>query len=209
MMKRFLAVAAILLGMSCAAQAAQTKNADSAAGTYVESLGSQALAAISDKKLSKEQKQVKLDKLFGDNVDFPWVGRFVMGQYWRQATDDQKKRYLKEYQKFLILHYTSRFTDYTGGSFKITGSRDDGDGEFTVSMQLIAEDPQNEPILVDYRVRKNGASFKIFDVIVEGVSLITTQRSEFGSVIGKNGIDYLIGQLTAKSVVAAVTPATK
>jgi phospholipid transport system substrate-binding protein len=132
-------------------------------------------------------------------VDFPWVGRFVMGRFWREATDEQKSRYLAEYQKFLILHYTSRFTDYTSGTFKVTGDKADGDNEFTVSMQLQSDEPNSEPVLVDYRVRKEDQGFKIFDVIVEGVSLITTQRSEFAAVLNKNGIDYLIGQLAAKS----------
>ena len=122
-----------------------------------------------------------------------------MGHFWREATEDQKARYLKEYQKFLILHYTSRFTQYTSGTFKVTNSRDDGDSEFTVSMELKADEPNAEPVLVDYRIRKEDSGFKIFDVIVEGVSLITTQRSEFASVITNNGIDYLINQLIAKS----------
>ena len=165
----------------------------------MESLGAQALTIISNKSFSKEQKQTKLDKIFADNVDFAWVGRFVLGQYWRQASEDQKKRYLKEYQRFLIYHYTSRFTEYTGGSFNVTGARDDGDGEFTVNMQLLSDQPGSEPVLVDYRVRKaSGAGFRIFDVVVEGVSLINTQRSEFGSVVAKHGIDQLIAQLASK-----------
>src|SRR6185312_2833088 len=103
-------------------------------------------------------------------------------------------------QKFLTLHYTTRFTEYTSGDFKVTGSRDDGNNEFTVSMQIQSEDKQSDPILVDYRIRKNGdGSLKIFDVIVEGVSMITTQRSEFAAVITNHNIDYLINMLETKS----------
>lgn len=169
------------------------------AGAYVSGLANQTLAIISDTHTSKPQRQAKLNRLFADNVDFPWVGRFVMGRYWREATDSQKARYLKEYQKFLILHYTSRFTEYTSGDFKVTGSEDDGNGEFTVSMRIKPGDQNGQPILVDYRVRREDAGFKVFDVIVEGVSMITTQRSEFASVISQGGIDYLIRQLAARS----------
>jgi phospholipid transport system substrate-binding protein len=94
----------------------------------------------------------------------------------------------------LLKHYTSRFSDYSSGGFKVTNSRDDGEGEYTVSMQIIPPD-SNEPVLVDYRVRKDNGSYKIFDVIVEGVSMITTQRSEFASVLNSEGIDALIGKL--------------
>src|SRR5438045_3914352 len=87
-----------------------------AAGTdeaqkYVEGLGNQALTAIANKNANKEQKRAKLEKLFSENVDFPWVGRFVMGRFWRQASEAQKSHYLREYQHFLIMHYTARFTE--------------------------------------------------------------------------------------------------
>ena len=184
---------------SMAAQAA----VDDSAGAYVQNVGSQALGIINDKALSKEQKQAKLESVFSTSVDFPWVGRFVMGRYWKQATDDQKTRYLTEYQKFLLLNYTSRFANYSSGSFKVTASRDDGDGEFTVSTQMKAgEDTDGEPVLVDYRIHKLNNSFKIFDVVVEGVSLLATQRTEFASVITNQGVDYLINQLVEKSSAA-------
>src|SRR5579872_4761778 len=89
------------------------------ASKYIQGLGDQALAVITNKHYGSQQKQKALEKIFSGSVDFPWVGRFVMGRFWREATDDQKARYLKEYQKFLILHYTSRFTEYTSGSFKV------------------------------------------------------------------------------------------
>lgn len=177
--------------------------AQGAAGptAYVQHVGDAALSVISTKEFTKPQKQEKLEKLFGDNVDFPWVGRFVMGRYWREATPDQRTRYLAAYKKFLLIHYTSRFTDYTGGSFTLVGTKDDGDGEYTVTMQMQANDPGNEPVQVDYRIHKvdGDKEFKIFDVVVEGVGLLSTQRSEFSSVIANKGLDYLINQLAAKS----------
>lgn len=178
------------------------------ASKYVEKIGTQALSTITNTSFSKSQKQSRLDKMFADNVDIAWVARFVMGRYWRQATDAQKNKYLKAYQTFLIKHYTSRFTDYTSGSFTITGVREDGESEYTVGMELVGEKKNEPPVLVDYRVRKEGGGFKIFDIIVEGVSLITTQRSEFASVISDHSIDYLIAQLEKKSLPDSLSGAT-
>jgi len=203
--------ALVLLGMGTLftvnVQASPAVAGGDAAGKYIEKLGTAALATISDKSLDKAGKQTKLEGIFSDNVDFQWVGRFVMGRFWRTATDDQKTRYVAAYKKFLILHYTSRFTDYTSGTFKVTNVRDDGNGEFTVSMQIkgSGDKATGEPVLVDYRVRAQDNGFKIFDVIVEGVSLISTQRSEFSSVLTKNGVDYLIDQLIAKTKTGAVS----
>jgi phospholipid transport system substrate-binding protein len=174
---------------------------NASASHYIQALGNQALSVIVSQSLNKAQKQKKLDTIFSENIDFPWVGRFVMGRTWREATDAQKTRYVAEYKKFLIMHYTSRFTNFTSGTFKVINEKDDGDGEYTVAMQLTSDEPGSQAIEVDYRVRKseNGASFKIFDVIVEGVSLLSTQRSEFSSVIASKGLDHLIDQLAAKS----------
>ncbi len=192
----------VLLTLAIAAAPVTAAHAgdSGSAGQYIQKIGDQALATISNGKLSKAQKQSRLDVIFSGNVDIPWVGRFVMGRAWRDATEAQKARYLKEYQRFLIKHYTSRFADYTSGTFNITGTKTDGDAEYTVSMELIGNNKNDEPVLVDYRVRKGDGGFKIFDVIVEGVSLITTQRSEFSSVINQHGIDYLINQLANRSM---------
>ena len=187
-------VASLIFSSASSAKTAEDAKA------YVNNVASQALAVI-ETSASKEAKKQKLEKIFAESVDIPWVGKFVMGRYWRQATDDQKKRYIQEYQRFVLHHYTSRFTEHTSGSFTLTDTKDNGNGEYTVSMSL--QDAKNKgepPVLVDYRLRKEGGSFKIFDVIVEGVSMITTQRSEFASVLAKNDIEHLISQLSKKSV---------
>lgn len=190
------AAAGMLAALAIAA-ATPAVAAEQAAEKYVSRLGDQALSVITDKALAKPQKQAKLEKIFADNVDIAWVAKFVMGRYWRSATDAQKTRYVAEYKKFLLKHYTSRFSDYSSGSFTITGSKPgEGDGETTVSMQMQSGDKGAEPVLVDYRLRKDGSGYRIFDVIVEGVSMITTQRAEFASVLGQDGIDALIGKLS-------------
>jgi phospholipid transport system substrate-binding protein len=66
-----------------------------------------------------------------------------------------------------------------------------------------SEIANGEPFFIDYRIHKVDKSYKIFDVIVEGVSLLTTQRTEFSSVINNKGIDYLINQLVEKSTAAS------
>ncbi len=168
------------------------------AAKYIESLGNQALSTISDKKLSTEKKQATLEKLFKENLDFDWVAKFVMGRFWREATPDQRTRYVAAYTDFLTKNYTSRFSEYSSGSFKITSAKDLEKGDSVVSMAIAGNEKDAQPVLIDYKIRKSGGGFKVFDIIVEGVSLITSQRSEFSAVINKNGIDGLISQLATK-----------
>jgi phospholipid transport system substrate-binding protein len=203
---RALALSLLMLISAQAATAAAPKTNAEKAGAYIESLGHKALDILTKKTVSKEIKQQTLENIFKDNVDFPWVGRFVMGRFWRTATPEQQTRYIAAYQTFLIKHYASRFTEYTSGSFKITGSNEGEPNEYTVNMQIVANDASEPPIVIDYKVRKEKASFKVFDIIVEGVSLITTQRSEFASVLNSKGVDGLTAMLESKSA-AIATPA--
>jgi len=196
-MKRFFG---LLLAATLSLGAPASAGSGAAATKYVESLGNQAIGIIANAKLNKQQKQTKLEKIFSDNVDIPWVGRFVMGRFWKQATPEQQKNYLREYEKFIITHYASRFAEYSGGKFNVTNTKIDSPDEYTVSMQMLSNEKNAEPVLVDYRVRASGGSYKVFDVIVEGVSMITTQRSEFGAVLNDKGIDYLTTQLANKAI---------
>jgi len=199
-MKRFIVSALLTVSLVLCVTHGSSAASSVEASKYVESLGTQTIIVIANKKLGKPQKQAGLEKIFSDNVDIPWVGRFVMGRFWKQASPEQQTRYLTEYRKFIITHYASRFAEYSGGKFIISNSRNDGENEFTVSMQLITGDGSAEPVLIDYRVRDDKGGFKIFDVIVEGVSLITTQRSEFNAILSNKGIDQLISKLANKSI---------
>ena len=203
-MRSFLSLALAALLFAAPVHAAEKKADTHKVEEYANSLGDRALDIITNKTLAKPVKQLQLEGLFADSVDIPWVGRFVMGRFWREASDAQKAQYLAEYQKFLVTQYAGRFAEYSGGDFKVVSTRDDGNGEYLVSMELLTDDKTAEPVLVDYRVREEKGKFKVFDIIVEGVSMITTQRSEFASVLSNKGIDYLIQQLASKT--ASVPP---
>jgi phospholipid transport system substrate-binding protein len=177
------------------------------ASKYIEALGNSAIETLTNKQLDKETKSQKIEQLFRENVDTAWIGKFVLGRFWRQITDDQKTRYLKEYETFLVRNYATRFTDYTSGSFKITDARTgNSNNEFIISMQIKSEDVGGEPIEVDYRVRSDKNRFLVVDIIVEGVSMITTQRDEFTSILTNRDMEYLISQIAKKSDIAIPKP---
>ncbi len=201
-MKKLLSLASLLflaIGFTSIASVPAHAATDKQAAAYISEIGDDAITIIKDKSLSKPEKAKQLETIFNNSVDFPWVSRFVMGRFWREASDAQRTRYTDLYQKFLVLHYAQLFSEYTGGSFKILSTRNDGDNEYTVSMQIQSGADQGEPVLIDYKVRATGKNFQIFDVTIEGVSMLSTQRSEFASILNNKGIDYLIEQLEKKS----------
>ena len=163
------------------------------AKAYVLTVSNKVLDIISNKKMSQDTKQTKLIKLFEQTVDTKWIGHFVLGRYYRTATAAQKKKYDDVYHEFLIRSYVPRFKEYKGQKFEITETQVDSKNEYVVKTNILSDN--EAPIRVDYRVRDDGGTFHITDIISEGVSLINTQRSEFGSVVSREGMDYLLDQL--------------
>lgn len=192
-MRIFFAAIMMVCGLATASYADDAPKAQ----VFVDKVASDVLLLVKDEKITIEDKKSKLNKVFVDVVDVPYVAKFVLGRHWRTATPAQQQAYLSAYGPFLINNYVARLTKYTGQTFKITGSQAAGDA-YIVSMKLL--DPKGPPILVDYRVRQDaGDVFKVIDIVVEGVSLLATQRSEFNSVVSNNGVDFLIQALQKKA----------
>ncbi|MCI5048863.1 MAG: ABC transporter substrate-binding protein [Rickettsiales bacterium] len=164
---------------------------------FADKLASDAIAIVSKDGNSTTDKQTQLEALFEKSVDIDWVARFVLGKHWRNINEDQRDAYVANYKKFLLKNYTMRLTEYTGQTYKIVKSREDGNGEYILTMELINTGEPN--VLMDYKIRESAGGYKIFDIIVEGVSMITTQRSEFSAVISNKGIDFLISALKKKA----------
>lgn len=213
-MLRILTTLLLVVSMAMPLQAVAKEKAKStkefvaskdSARAFVDELGNKALEIIKQGGAGKVDTRKKLESLFEDSVDIEWVSKFVLGKYWRQASDAQKSLYKEKYKYFLITHYTSKFSDYSDESFKIHDVKEQQSGEYQLTMEIVR--PREPSVYVDYRIRAKEKGFAIFDIIVEGVSLITTQRSEFGSVISRKGLDYLIEQLDVKT--KEVTSATK
>jgi phospholipid transport system substrate-binding protein len=143
------------------------------------------------------QKEQKLSELFLSSVDTKWIARFVMGKYWNQASEEQKAKYLEVHRKFLVGSYVPKFKEYNNQQIKVTKSSDAGDGEYLVESKIVSAD--GAAINVDYKVRKGkDGKYMVFDVIAEGISLITTERADFASILSRDGIDSLISMLAAR-----------
>ena len=109
----------------------------------------------------------------------------MLGRYWNSATPQQQDEYQKLFEQLIVSTYADRFVEYSGETFRITGSRPEGENDTMVTTQIVR--PNGPPVNVDWRVRKRDGTYKIIDVVVEGVSMGVTQRQEFASVISQNG----------------------
>jgi len=192
-MFKYLVVFLLLVSVTVSPALASAKHAEA----YVHKLSKNVITIISNEKYSTAQKEEKLSKMFLASVDVDWIAKFAMGRYWRKANRAQQTHYLKLYREYLVKSYVPRFREYNDQTFQINKSSSIRKNEYTVETAII--DKEGKSLLVNYKVKRlSNGRFRIFDIVAEGVSLITTHRSEFNSVLSRKGIDDLLAKLEKK-----------
>jgi phospholipid transport system substrate-binding protein len=160
------------------------------------------LAAVkSDKELAAgdKQKALKLaEEKVLPHIDFLEATRLAVGRSWREANDEQKQKLTSEFRRMLVRTYSSAISAYQGQTMKTLPVRMKADEtDVTVHNQYIR--PGGNPVQLDYQMHKTPDGWKIYDIIVEGVSLVLTYRSEFDAVVKQQGVDGLIKRLAEKN----------
>jgi phospholipid transport system substrate-binding protein len=150
----------------------------------ISNLGTRALEVLG-KGATPSQRVARFRELLREDFDVPGIGRFVLGRYWNTATEEQRAEFIKLFEDYIAMAYATRLAEYTGETFKVTGSRPDADGAI-VSSQIVRP-AGAAPVKVDWRLTGRNGVYKISDVSVDGISMAVTQRSEFASVIQHNG----------------------
>ncbi len=197
MMRRSLLTAAfIVLAGALAPAIPAAAAADPAA--VISNLGSRALEVLG-KDAPQSQRVARFRELLREDFAVPEIARFVLGRYWNVATEEQRAEFLKLFEEYIALAYSTRLAEYTGETFKVTGSRPDAEGAI-VSSQILRP-AGAAPVKVDWRLIGRNGAYKISDVSVDGISMAVTQRSEFASVIQHNGgqVQGLITMLREKT----------
>lgn len=158
------------------------------AKSFVKDLGSRAINTLTNSALSRDELGRQFRSLLGEGFDVNAIGKFSMGRYWRQANSEQQQEFLQLFEKQLESLYAARFKEYKGVKFEILGARVEPDGGVIVSSTL--QKPGGPKTKVDWKIY--GSTPKIFDVIVEGVSMSISKRDDYASSIQQSGGD--IGQ---------------
>lgn len=186
----------LVAGSTLAAAPAQAAAPQS---QFIQDLGDRVLKIVADKSISAEARKSALSSAFFDNFDVPYIGKFVLGRYWRVATDAQKADYLKVFGQYVVAIYADRFTAYGDVKFTVVGQTKVDDTNTMVESQV--DRGGGAPIInIEWRVEKTSAGYKIIDVVAENLSLSVTKQDEFGSVIENGGgnVQALIDMLKTK-----------
>lgn len=191
-----------LLGMVLAATAL-AQSADMAPDALAKKVTDEVLAVIRADKDIRSGNTKKIYDLVETKIlphfNFTHMTRLAVGAPWRQATSAQQQSLTNEFRSLLVHTYTSAFTQYKDQVVEYKPLKlQPGDADVVVR-SLIKQKGGADPIDINYSMEKIDASWKVYDVVIAGVSLVQNYRSTFNSEIQKSGIDGLIATLANKN----------
>lgn len=135
------------------------------------------------------------------NFDFEKVSRLVLGKNWTNATPEQKTAFQAEFKTLLLRTYATALSKYKNQSIEYKPFRMEAGAE-SATVKTAIQQPGGDPISVDYGLSKKADDWKVFDIVIEGVSLVTNYRSQFAQEIRQNGLDSLTKKLADKNKAA-------
>ena len=169
------------------------------AQAFIESAAQRTIAILNAKDGDAADRLRQMADLMFEVADLSLIARLVLGRHWRTASEAQRAAYLDAFHTYALDSLSSRFARLGGGvSFKLVGRcvADDRDAQVGTEVRLPT---RPDPVRIDWRVRETDGRYRLIDVAIEGVSLVVSNRSEFDSVVSRQGLDALIAQIRGKS----------
>jgi phospholipid transport system substrate-binding protein len=175
-----------------------TNSAGESAADFMKQKGDQVIRVLTNKSISDKERANQFRQMLEDTFNLKAVGKFVLGRYWKQANDADKQKFLSLFKETTVATYATRFKEYTTEKFEILGSRPEADGGVTVLSRIVR--PNDQVISIDWKIFEKNGKFLVYDVVLEGISMGITQRSEYASVIqaGGGNIQAIIQALQKK-----------
>jgi phospholipid transport system substrate-binding protein len=201
--RQLILASAALLASLLPGRAARGLPSAAAAETVVQRLVEQVWQLLADRGDAPDIDRDHLLSVLDEGTDLTLLGRLVLGRYWRDASPGQRTAYLQLFRRYMLQTFIQRLRQYAGTDmshpgerFQIIASRPVGERDILVQSRVAP--PTSQPLRVDWRLRERPGEPVIIDLIVEGISLLVTQRSEFAAVLERGGIEGLLTELRAR-----------
>jgi phospholipid transport system substrate-binding protein len=176
--------------------------ADLGPDALAKSVTDEVLAIVrADKEIQSGNKSRVLqlvEQKIVPHFNFARMTQLAMGRNWRQASPDQQKTLVEEFKVLLVRTYTAAFTQYRNETIEYRPARMKP-GDTDVVVQSFINRPGAQPVGVDYSMEKTADGWKVYNVKIEGVSLVETYRNTFNSEVQKSGVDGLIRTLSERN----------
>jgi phospholipid transport system substrate-binding protein len=184
----------------CGAPPAPAEAKPTSPDQFIAGLGEGVIRTITDDAAPMTAKEASFRNMFNQAFDVEEVVKFVLGRHWRTATKEQREEFRRLFEDLTVKTYASRFSQYSGEQLVVKESKPAAvAGEHFVPSTI--ERAGGPPLRIDWRVRQTGDTWRITDIIVEGVSMALTYRQEYAAFIQQHDgkIDALIAKMRSKA----------
>jgi phospholipid transport system substrate-binding protein len=156
-----------------------------------------------DYRANPDKVHTLVDQVLLPHFDTDYAARLVLGRHWTSASEDQRQRFIKAFYKSLLSNYGDALVDFTADKLKVFPYTGDASAaNATVRTQVRKSD--GSQVAVNYSLRRTDQGWKAWDVVIEGISYVTSFRDDFGAEIDQKGLDEVIGRLEAGDKPSAI-----
>ena len=176
------------------------------AGEFLTGLGNRAVQQLTDTSLAEEERARRFRALLEESFDMEAVSRFVLGRYWRTATEQQRRDFVDVFEDTIVQRFAPMFGLYSFDAFTIERVRRDRNKDTHVFVTTLVKQSDGEHYAVDWRLAEQDSTYRILDIFAEGISMAITLRQEYASVIRQRGLEGLIEALRKKVAAGSFVP---
>lgn len=199
MLRRFLApLLIVLVAVMAAPVTVKAEITPDQATSFVQSVADRGINRVLRADVSRQEQQDRFRDIFLNSFDVDAIARFVLGRHSRGADQAEIDRFTRLFREYNILIWAQRFDEYQGQELKVTGTRADGDKGIFVETQVVDNAQGSKPINIIWRLRERSQGPLVVDLVVEGVSMALTYRSEYDSIVSRGGLGKLNDLLEQK-----------
>ena len=190
--------ALLLLCLLCLPAAASGEDAaDVGPQAVIEKTVDRVVAILRDPSKNTDQRREALEVLARERFDFRTMSRLVLARNWKVLSKQQQAEFVTEFETYLASDYGNRIERYDQEEVEVLGERQEPRGDVTVKTKIVGG--ENSGAFIDYRMRKRDGPWRIIDVKIEGISLVSNFRDQFRDVMGRDGPVVLIERLREKN----------
>lgn len=153
------------------------------------------IGALKDGNLDEQARREKIEGLVAERFDFRNMSQRVLAKNWKKASDGEKERFVGLFSRLLMNTYLGRIEAYTDERVEFVGEKIRKEKYALVDTRIVTGDKE---IPVDYKMKLDGDQWRIYDVVIEEVSLVSSYRSTYVEIVHKDGIEGLLAQMQAK-----------
>ncbi|MBL8259581.1 MAG: ABC transporter substrate-binding protein [Candidatus Competibacteraceae bacterium] len=195
-MKRLIATGLLALALASGWAVAATPPE-----TVVQQTSEQMLDALRQNRAAIDREPGRIYELVNQivlpNFDFELMSRWVLGRAWQQANPEQRRQFTEEFRTLLVRTYARALLEYANEAIKVSPAGAPAGNEATIRTEV--QPKSGRPIQINYNMHLGNDAWKVYDVTVDGISLVTSYRDSFASQIRASGMDAVIADLRQRN----------